>query len=499
MDTLLRTLIGNQLPARRFTITDITDVQIDQSASLDPQFMLTLDRHFSSEEEFENIITIIKDKKVLQGLDLGLMDRIDAPRGLDSVKFKWYWAILLKSYCVWVSLSNFLDIEVVDFNLWAHRTFGRYADSEGIDLIHERLGNELFTGWLHTLRNKVVESGVETTGIIRGRQTADVNSSGSNEDGAPPRRKRKSITFGSQLRRASGSHRRGQGENAECIDEIPLFPSNMPDVWSYSKKYFSLQESVRKNILSYLIFLGYDNAVKEFIKEYASDPTLSLDENEPMDGAATEFSELQLGEVFAEWENEDYDCEPAEQILSLEDVDLEEVTNRKNIRDLILDGKVNDAIVLIEEKYPWVFVRFPAVKFRLYHLQLVENIKSHIEETPAPTYEEHNRFLHSTMEFVEKYMTNREISQDPEMVSAMEECMALLSVCSPGEEIPASFEGLLSPQRRLKVAKATNDAVYAHNFGTTGLSVAGVSKLLSWSFGKNSKSFSQTANVMLRK
>lgn len=462
MDSIVATLQRHLPPGKRFFLVELQNVTMDGETS---DFNLSLTRQQSSNDQLKVVLSIVRNKERLGPLPLQMLNSIEYPGRVDGVKFKWFWSIILNSFTIWVSICEYFDIEVDDFNSWAESTFAAYNDDELIDSLQGRLANELFIAWGSKLRGRIVD--VSTmNGVTRGRATASMLSSDSNE----PPQKRKTGSFAKASNKSRISH--------------------MPDVWGYSDTYFELQSSIQDRILDYLVFMGYDDVVKTFLSE-----TLNVSESttnkQVMETDTSTNTRVNLDTLFQNWGVE---TQTPSKIDMIHDIDIEEVTIRKTIKYLILSGSVEEALTVIEDKFPAVLTRFPSMKFRLRHLELVERIKAYLESDDEI---EEEQFLTETMAFVKQYLTDREILQDSTLLQQMEDTMTLLCVCKRGDPIPERFQEIVSNSMRQDVARTTNDSLWSYNFGERSDSISDMTRLMAWSFGSK-MSLKHTASIMLR-
>lgn len=422
-------------------------------------------------DDFTRVFNILRNKTRLGLMSQDLLNLMHYPEGVDIEKFKWFWSIALNSYTIWLSLCEYFEITTGNFDSWVRTDITMYNDNDSIDLIQQRLADELFNSFLRKLRTELVEITSVSNGNTRGRLSAGLLSRDSNE---PPQKKK-----------IDTNKKKSSSPNKVKV-------SHMPDVWGYSDTYFELQNSIQNRVLEYLVFMGYDDAVKTFLNE-----SLNINHNHvSISGEKSLESKpnkrLNLDDVFTNWGIE---TPNTFKIDMIHDIDMDEITTRKSIKKLILSGLVEEALNLIEMKFPSVLNRFPSVKFRLRHLEIVEKIKTYLE-TPNEDVDE-DKFIENTMKFIGTSLTKREILQDKELTSQMEETMLLIAVCRKGEEVPEPFKHIVSNSMRREVAKVTNDAIWSYNSGESNNAIVDVTKLMAWSFGPK-MSMKQTANSMLR-
>eukprot|EP00105_Crassostrea_gigas_P019984 XP_011438647.1 PREDICTED: glucose-induced degradation protein 8 homolog isoform X2 [Crassostrea gigas] len=141
-------------------------------------------------------------------------------------------------------------------------------------------------------------------------------------------------------------------------------------------------------------------------------------------------------------------------------VDLEQLDERIKIREAIQEGRIQDAISLVNSIQPELLDNDRYLYFRLQQQQLIELIRE--------------KNVEAALEFAQTQLAERG-EENPEILSELERTLALLAFESP-ELSP--FGELLHPSQRQKVASELNAAIQ-ENDSTPKL--ANLLKLLLWS------------------
>ncbi|KAH9500555.1 Glucose-induced degradation complex subunit [Bulinus truncatus] len=122
-------------------------------------------------------------------------------------------------------------------------------------------------------------------------------------------------------------------------------------------------------------------------------------------------------------------------------VNLDSLDDRIRIRQAILDGRIMDAIALINSLYPELLDNDRYLFFRLQQQQLIELIKS--------------KDLEKALNYAQCKLAER-VEENPNVLPELEKTLALLAFENP-ESSP--FGDLLHPSQRQKVAIEVNAAI----------------------------------------
>ncbi|XP_005096701.1 glucose-induced degradation protein 8 homolog [Aplysia californica] len=122
-------------------------------------------------------------------------------------------------------------------------------------------------------------------------------------------------------------------------------------------------------------------------------------------------------------------------------VNLDTLDDRIRIREAILEGRVMEAISLINSLYPELLDSDRYLYFRLQQQELIELIKA--------------KELESALDFAQTRLSER-VEENPNVLPELEKTLALLAFDDP-ESSP--FGELLHPSQRQKVASEVNSAI----------------------------------------
>jgi len=140
-------------------------------------------------------------------------------------------------------------------------------------------------------------------------------------------------------------------------------------------------------------------------------------------------------------------------------VNLDTLDDRIRIRQAILDGRIQEAVALVNSLYPELLDNDRYLYFRLQQQQLIELIKG--------------RQLEQALDFAQSRLAER-VEEKPNVLPELEKTLALLAFEDPGA---SPFGELLHPSHRQKVASEVNCAILASD-STPRL--ANLVKLLLW-------------------
>ncbi|CAL1529276.1 unnamed protein product [Lymnaea stagnalis] len=122
-------------------------------------------------------------------------------------------------------------------------------------------------------------------------------------------------------------------------------------------------------------------------------------------------------------------------------VNLDSLDDRIRIRQAILDGRITEAIGIINSLYPELLDNDRYLYFRLQQQQLIELIK--------------NKELEKALTYAQNRLSER-VEENPNVLPELEKTLALLAFDNP-ESSP--FGELLHPSQRQKVASEVNAAI----------------------------------------
>lgn len=296
------------------------------------------------------------------------------------------------------------------------------------------------------------------------------------------------------------------------IRDLSNFESHMPNVWSYSKSFFDLQEDMKQCVLDYLIKMGYEQAARNFIKEMREENGFC--EFADCNDADGDFSMVdivpdfkcgffdELTSKIEDWFTIE-STESDENEMTMVNHGIHDVGFRKKVSLLILDGKIEEAFNLINIEYPEMFDEFPIVNYRLRHLQLIEMIRTY----RLNPHEKKEQFMEKVLEFIKVYLKEPKLLEEKVFVINMEETMFLLCLSDNQKPLPKKLRRLLDKRFRGTVALLVNRAIYSHIHGqetpqpitssnlASEVRLIALVRVLAWA---NEKNLSQTATVMIR-
>ncbi|KAK3727700.1 hypothetical protein RRG08_032657 [Elysia crispata] len=122
-------------------------------------------------------------------------------------------------------------------------------------------------------------------------------------------------------------------------------------------------------------------------------------------------------------------------------VNLDSLDDRIRIRQAVLDGRIMEAVAIINSLYPELLDNDRYLFFRLQQQHLIELIK--------------RRELEPALEFAQNKLAER-VEENPNVLPELEKTLALLAFEKP-EMSP--FGDLLHPSQRQKVASEVNSAI----------------------------------------
>ncbi|OON21050.1 LisH [Opisthorchis viverrini] len=126
----------------------------------------------------------------------------------------------------------------------------------------------------------------------------------------------------------------------------------------------------------------------------------------------------------------------------------ESLKDRMWIREAVLRRQIEDVIDTVNRLWPELFDKNPFIYFQLRQLQMLELIR--------------NRRLEEALIFAQSYLADpvaKRLSEHPQLLSEMQNTMALLAFDDPSQSI---YGRLLGPQHAELVAGALNRAILRH-------------------------------------
>ncbi|XP_064634687.1 glucose-induced degradation protein 8 homolog isoform X2 [Lineus longissimus] len=144
-------------------------------------------------------------------------------------------------------------------------------------------------------------------------------------------------------------------------------------------------------------------------------------------------------------------------------VDLDTLDERIKIRDAIQNGRIEDAISLVNNLHPELLDNDRYLYFHLQQQHLIELIRE--------------RNIEDALDFAQTHLAERG-EENPEILSELERTLALLAFENP-EQSP--FGELLHPSQRQKVASELNAAILEMENRESTPKLANLLKLLLWS------------------
>jgi len=149
------------------------------------------------------------------------------------------------------------------------------------------------------------------------------------------------------------------------------------------------------------------------------------------------------------------------------ETDLNLMDNRINIRDAIQEGKIEDAIYLLNDLHPTLLDENRYLLFHLQQQKLIELIRE--------------QKVDEAIEFAQNNLAERG-EEDPKVLQELERTMALLAFDDP---FTSPFSDLLSLSHRQQIGSEVNEAILKAEHVDSGSSkLASCLKLLIWSQGE---------------
>lgn len=256
------------------------------------------------------------------------------------------------------------------------------------------------------------------------------------------------------------------------VNSTPVWPTELPDVFSFSESFFQLQRDLDYSVLQYMIHMGYSNAATLFERELRNDiyegvtdgigGALKREEEEEEEKEGKEGKELRLSV------DEDGFEQGLKRVKSLQGFDTTEV--RKSIMQMILQGEIPDVIDAISFLWPNFFEEYEMVKLRLLHLQAVSKVLEYSKaNTTGLTKNEIEKreegFYKEFVQFVQENLSDSRITQSLQFTKDMESTMGLLARVDCGKELeglPEDMARQIGTPLRERVARTVNHAILRH-------------------------------------
>ncbi|KGK38530.1 hypothetical protein JL09_g2329 [Pichia kudriavzevii] len=231
------------------------------------------------------------------------------------------------------------------------------------------------------------------------------------------------------------------------VNSTPVWPTELPDVFSFSESFFQLQRDLDYSVLQYMIHMGYSNAATLFERELRNDIYEGV-----TDGIG----------------DEDGFEQGLKRVKSLQGFDTTEV--RKSIMQMILQGEIPDVIDAISFLWPNFFEEYEMVKLRLLHLQAVSKVLEYSKaNTTGLTKNEIEKreegFYKEFVQFVQENLSDSRITQSLQFTKDMESTMGLLARVDCGKELeglPEDMARQIGTPLRERVARTVNHAILRH-------------------------------------
>lgn len=143
-------------------------------------------------------------------------------------------------------------------------------------------------------------------------------------------------------------------------------------------------------------------------------------------------------------------------------VDMDSIDLRIKIKELILQGDIQEAIALVNDVHPELLDNDRYLYFHLQQQQLIELIRE--------------KQVEEALEFAQIHLAERG-EENPAVLSELERSLALLAFESPDA---CPFNDLLHPCQRQKVATELNAAILAAENKDSVPKISNLLKLLLW-------------------
>ncbi|KAG7834143.1 hypothetical protein KL943_003439 [Ogataea angusta] len=243
-----------------------------------------------------------------------------------------------------------------------------------------------------------------------------------------------------------------------------------------------LMAKVDHLVLNYLIYEGYINAARDLAKELGFDfisdalekdvllhpietPELGPDDDFDVE-AFFSANEIQknIHDSYTQLIGH-YDDDPSHDLAFYKRLSfgLSSIKARNEIKLHILNGQIEQAVVLINRNFPSLFEKNQFIYFKLLHLNLIEIIRTQFAGPPEKCLDE-KHFLDRVLQFISSKLSTLKILQNKDFVQELELTMALLCfgkrLRQPDMEgVPAKLKSLLDLKVRGKVADLVNKSI----------------------------------------
>lgn len=208
------------------------------------------------------------------------------------------------------------------------------------------------------------------------------------------------------------------------------------------------QQSIDKIILDYFIQEGFHSAAEALALEAG----IPLEEN--VGGSKTTISKTaKLG--------------------------FSTIVKRKEIKLLILEGNVIEAIRVIGKYFPTILDSQPLLLFSLLRLNLIEMIREHKSKKLGQDSKSEEEFLNSILDFVRENMINK-VTYSASLLKDLETTMSLLcfdfDTSKPAAELtelPPKLRELFNKSLRKECYRKVNRAILELNDSTSAIHYSG--------------------------
>ncbi|ESX02079.1 hypothetical protein KL918_003622 [Ogataea parapolymorpha] len=243
-----------------------------------------------------------------------------------------------------------------------------------------------------------------------------------------------------------------------------------------------LMSKVDHLVLNYLIYEGYINAARDLAKELGFDfisdalekdvllqpiETSELGPDDDFDVEAF-FSANEIQKNIYDSYKQligHYDEDPGHDLAFYKRLSfgLSSIKSRNEIKLHILNGQIEEAVVLINKNFPSLFEKNQFIYFKLLHLNLIEIIRTQFAGPPEKCLDE-KQFLDRVLHFISSKLSTLKILQNKDFVQELELTMALLCfgkrLRQPDMEgVPVKLKSLLNLKVRGKVADLVNKSI----------------------------------------
>lgn len=276
----------------------------------------------------------------------------------------------------------------------------------------------------------------------------------------------------------------------------PVWPSELPDVFSFPDAFFDLQKDLDYSVLEYLVRMGYAEAAESFSRELGF--TKAKGDKDATGGeAAKKGDEVKRAKfvdkdvVMMKKKNKataksfgkmghPVTAEDVSDVLKRRQArtGIDSVRHRKAVMRLVLAGDVEGALALVDTLWPAFFERRPLVRLRLLHLQAVEMLRAFFAQ-PEPSDAQQKAFFDRFVAFVNTHLADPALLSSNALTAAMEATMGVLvrgrfadapaetqaENPTDGRALADDVAAVLDPALRRELAHEINAAVRAYTGG----------------------------------